>query len=76
MFIRSNGAFSILEDVNPNAYKVDLLEEYGVSATSLLTDLRPYFSEEDELPRLREKSFQAEGNDGDQAQGFLMANEV
>ena len=73
---RSDGPFKILERVNPNAYKVDLPGEYGVSATFNVADLRPYFDEEEELPSLRTNSSQAGGNDGDQPQEVLLAQEI
>ena len=73
---RSDGPFKILERVNPNAYKVDLPGEYGVSATFNVADLRPYFDEEEELPSLRTNSSQAGGDDGDQPQEVLLAQEI
>jgi len=36
---RGDGPFHILERINDNAYKVDLLGEYGVSATLNVSDL-------------------------------------
>jgi len=30
---RSDGPFKVIEKVGPNAYKTDLLGQYGVSAT-------------------------------------------
>jgi hypothetical protein len=36
---RGDGPFQILEGINDNAYKVDLLGEYGVSATFNISDL-------------------------------------
>ena len=36
---RSDGPFEILEKIGPNAYKVDLPGEYGVSATFNVADL-------------------------------------
>jgi len=35
IMLRSDGLFEILEKLGPNAYKVDLPGEYGVSATSI-----------------------------------------
>ena len=43
---RSDGPFEILEKVGPNAYKVDLPGDYGVSATFNVSDLSPYFDDE------------------------------
>jgi hypothetical protein len=35
---RGDGPFQILEGINDNAYKVDLIGEYGVSATFIISD--------------------------------------
>ena len=51
----------VLEKINPNAYKVELPGEYGVSATHNVADLSPYLDEDDELSSLRTNSFQVEG---------------
>ena len=40
---RSDGPFEILEKIGPNAYKVDLPGDYGVSATFNVADLSPYY---------------------------------
>jgi len=50
---RADGPFEILERVNDNAYKVDLPEDYGVSATFNVAELSPYL-EDDHLANLRE----------------------
>jgi len=50
---RSNGPFEILEKVGPNAYLVNLLGDYGVSATFNAVDLNPYYNENDEILSLR-----------------------
>jgi len=42
---RLDGPVEILEKVGPNAHKVDLPDEYGVSATFNVADLSPYFEE-------------------------------
>ena len=39
---RSEGPFEILEQVGPNAYKVDLLGDYGISATFNVADQAIY----------------------------------
>jgi hypothetical protein len=39
---RADGPFRILQRINDNAYKVDLLGHYGVSATFNVADLSPY----------------------------------
>jgi hypothetical protein len=36
---RGDGPFQVLERINNNAYKIDLLGEYGVSATFNVADL-------------------------------------
>jgi len=62
---RSDGPFEILEKVGPNAYKVDLPGEYGVSATFNVANLSPYFEENDEIPSLRSNSNSLGEDDGD-----------
>jgi len=39
---RVDGSFKVLECLNDNSYKVDLLRDYGVSATFNVADLRLY----------------------------------
>ena len=56
---RSEGPFKVLEKINPNAYKIDLPGDYGVSVTFNVADLSPYFDEAEELPSLRTNSSQA-----------------
>ena len=63
---RSDGPFEILEKIGPNAYKVDLPGDYGVSATFNVADLSPYYDPNDDLPSLRSNSHQAGEDDGDQ----------
>jgi hypothetical protein len=46
---RPGGLFKVLEKINDNAYKVDLLADFGVCPTFNITDLKPYLREEDEL---------------------------
>jgi hypothetical protein len=46
---RANGPFKNLEKINENAYKLDLPADFGASPTFNITDLQPYFGEEDEL---------------------------
>jgi hypothetical protein len=58
---RAAGPFKILAKVNDNAYKLELPPEFGVSPTFNISDLRPYFGEEDEMS-LRTMSMQ-EGED-------------
>jgi hypothetical protein len=42
--------FEILAKINDNAYKLELPTEFGVSPTCNISDLRPYFGEENEMP--------------------------
>ena len=62
---RSDGPFEVAEKINPNAYKIDLPEEYGVSATFNVADLSPYLDADEELPSLTTNSSQAGDDDGD-----------
>jgi len=62
---RSDGPFEFVEQIGPNAYKVDLHGDYGVSATFNVADLRPYFEEVEEIPSLRSNSNQPREGDGD-----------
>jgi hypothetical protein len=61
LMFRANGPFKILDKINDNAYKLELLPEIGVSPTINILDLRPYLGEEVEVP-LRTMSNQ-EGED-------------
>jgi len=54
---RADGPFEFLEKINDNAYKVELPEDYGVSATFNVADLSPYESDDYPLD-LRIKSSQ------------------
>jgi translation initiation factor IF-1 len=47
---RAAGPFKMLAKINDNAYKLELPPEFGVSPTFNISDLRPYFGEEDEMP--------------------------
>jgi len=62
---RADGPFEVLAKVNPNACKIDLPGDYGVSATFNVADLSPYYDAEDDLPSLRSNSFLAGEDDGD-----------
>jgi hypothetical protein len=44
------GAFKILAKINDNAYKLELLPEFGFSPSFNISDLRSYLGEEDEMP--------------------------
>ena len=61
---RLGGPFKVLEQIGPNAYKVDLLGEYGVFTTFNMVDLSPYYTKSCELPSLRANSFQEGEVDG------------
>ena len=54
---RAESPFEVLEMVNDNAYKVDLPENFGVSAMFNVADLSPYLLD-DYLADLRIKSSQ------------------
>jgi hypothetical protein len=47
---RVAGPFKILAKFNDNAYKLELPPEFGVSPSFNISDLRPYLTEEDEMP--------------------------
>jgi translation initiation factor IF-1 len=47
---RATGPFKILAKINDNAYKLELSPEFGVSPNFIISDLRPYLGEEDEMP--------------------------
>jgi len=40
---RAKGPFEVPERINNNAYKINLLNDYGVSATFNVVDLASYF---------------------------------
>jgi hypothetical protein len=44
------GPFKILAKINDNAYKLKLPPKFGVSHSFNISDSRPYFREEDEMP--------------------------
>jgi len=46
---RLDRPFEIREKIGPNAYKVDLPSDYGVSATFNVADLSPYHDEDEEI---------------------------
>ena len=39
---RGDGSFQVLERINDNAYKLDLLGEYNISATFNVSDISPF----------------------------------
>jgi translation initiation factor IF-1 len=46
---RAAGPFKFLAKINDNAYKLELLPEFGVSSSFNISDLRLYFRKEDEM---------------------------
>ncbi|PKI37097.1 hypothetical protein CRG98_042531 [Punica granatum] len=44
---KADGPFRISKKIGENAYKVELLEDYGVSNTFNLSDLSPYIGEDE-----------------------------
>ena len=54
---RAEGPIKVLENVNDNAYMVDLPMDYGISATFNVSDLSPYL-QDDYLADLRLKCSQ------------------
>jgi hypothetical protein len=46
---RAAGPFKVLQQINENAYKLDLPIDFGVSPTFNIVDLKPYLGERDEL---------------------------
>ncbi|XP_057994977.1 uncharacterized protein LOC110659821 [Hevea brasiliensis] len=59
---RSDGPFQVLKRINNNAYKIELLSDYGVSNTFNVTDLTPFLGAE---TNSRTNSFQVEEDDED-----------
>jgi hypothetical protein len=59
---QGDGSFQILERINDNAYKVDLPDEYGVSATFNVSDLTLFDVGDDS----RSNPFEKRGDDADQ----------
>jgi len=62
----ADGPFKVLERVNDNAYKVNLLGDYGLSTMFNVAGLSPYL-EDEHLVNLRTNSFQLGEDDEDQA---------
>ena len=47
---RAAGPFKVLTKINDNAYILDLLVEFGVSTSFNVAGLKPYMTEDEELP--------------------------
>ena len=60
LLLRDDGPVQVLEHINDNAYKLDLRNEYNVSATFNVTNLSLFNVGDD----LRANLFREEGNDG------------
>ncbi|KAK4411829.1 hypothetical protein Sango_0255900 [Sesamum angolense] len=63
-----DGPFRVIEMINDNAYKLDLLAEYGVSVTFNLYDLSPFYDADNEESRT--PPFQ-EGDDDGRESNYL-----
>ena len=59
LMLRTGGSFQILERINDNTYKVDLLSEYDVSVTFNVSNLSLFYVGEDS----RSNSFEERGDD-------------
>ena len=59
---RGDGPFQVLERINDNAYRINILDEYGVSSSFNVTDLTPFVTGDD-AEHLKANAFQEEGND-------------
>jgi hypothetical protein len=47
---RVDGPFKVIQKINDNAYKLELPTDFGtVCPTFNIADVKPYFSEEDEI---------------------------
>jgi hypothetical protein len=57
--LRRDESFQILEKINDNAYKVELLSEYSISVTYNVSDISLLDVGDDS----REESFKKKGND-------------
>ncbi|KAK7379837.1 hypothetical protein VNO78_34257 [Psophocarpus tetragonolobus] len=61
---RGDGPFQVLEKINDNAYKIDLPDEYNVSATFNVSDLTLFDADEDAID-LGTNPLQEGGSDED-----------
>ncbi|KAJ8647929.1 hypothetical protein MRB53_000952 [Persea americana] len=46
---QADGPFKVLQRIGENAYKIELLGDYSVSATFNVADISPYYDEENDL---------------------------
>ena len=63
---RGDGPFQVIQRINDNAYKIDLLGKYSVSDTFNVADLSPYDAGEDS----RSNPFEERGDDENQELQF------
>ncbi|XP_028764585.1 uncharacterized protein LOC114722675, partial [Neltuma alba] len=68
---RGDGPFQVLERINDNAYKIDLLGKYNVSATFNVADLSPFDAGDDS----RSNPFEERGNDAIQQANSSTSND-
>jgi len=59
----SDGPFEVIEKIGPNAYKIDLLGDYGVLATFNVADLSPYYDKDEQFLSLRPNANKSEEYD-------------
>jgi hypothetical protein len=45
---RADGPFRMLQRIGENAYKIELPGDYGVSATFNVSDLSPYYEDQED----------------------------
>jgi len=64
-----DGPFQVIQRINDNAYKIDLLGKYSVSDTLNVVDLSPYDAVEDSRPN----PFEERGDDKTQELKFNQA---
>ncbi|KAK4278569.1 hypothetical protein QN277_016400 [Acacia crassicarpa] len=72
---KRDGPFQVLSKINDNTYNIDLLGEYGVSATFNVADLS-LFDAGDEDYNLRTNSSEEGGNDEDIGSGMTKATNL
>ena len=44
---RADGPFKVFQQIGENAYKIDLFGDYDVSATFNVSDLSPYYEDQE-----------------------------